>query len=367
MYPQPTIRVPDRSATLFETPKQVLGTVPVDEDGSVAFRAPAGQPLMFQLLDENGMAVMSMRTFVYLHPGETATCVGCHEPRNSSPARNPLSPGLSIHEITPPVGPQYDGGLSFVRTVQPVLDRHCIGCHGLEKTEGDLNLLGTIDSNPLKLGNVRASAAYHSLTKKPGLVSIAHRNKETAFSVPKDYYSHAGRLAKLLLEGDANHVPLGGRDGIDREGFQRIVDWLDVNAQFYGDYSWNKQEWVGSKPEGETALREHIAKTFGPRLAEQPYAALVNVCLPTESRILKSPLAVAAGGWDQMVGGWSNTEHPGYQKMLGLVRASIGAPQFHNACGTCNRVPCECRGCWVRQARTDYRKKLAHNSNTSAP
>ncbi|NQT14376.1 MAG: discoidin domain-containing protein [Planctomycetes bacterium] len=367
MYPQPTIRVPDRSATLFETPKQVLGTVPVDDDGSVAFRAPAGQPLMFQLLDEDGMAVMSMRTFVYLHPGETATCVGCHEPRNSSPARNRLSPGLRIHEITPPVGPQYDGGLSFARTAQPVLDRHCIGCHGLDKTEGDINLLGTIDSNPLKLGNVRASAAYHSLTKKPGLVSIAHRNQETAFSVPKDYYSHAGRLAKLLREGDANHAPLGGRDGIDREGFQRIVDWLDVNAQFYGDYSWNKQEWVGSKPEGETALREHIAKTFGPKLAEQPYAALVNVSMPTESRILKSPLAVAVGGWEQVDGGWSNTEDPGYQKMLGLVRASIGVPQYHNACGTCNRVPCECRGCWVRHARTDYRKKLADNSNSSAP
>jgi len=89
--------------------------------------------------------------------------------------------------------------------------------------------------------------------------------------------------------------------------------------------------------------------------------------MPTESRILKSPLAVAVGGWEQVDGGWSNTEDPGYQKMLGLVRASIGVPQYHNACGTCNRVPCECRGCWVRHARTDYRKKLADNSNSSAP
>ena len=359
MYPQTTIRVPDRSATLFETPKQVLGTVPVEDDGSVAFRAPVAQPLMFQLLDENGMAVMGMRSFVYLHPGETASCIGCHERRDLSPPRVPLRSDMRIREIVPSAGPQYDGGLSFARTVQPVLDRHCIECHGLKKTGGGINLLGTMDAGPLKLGNVRASAAYHSLTRKPGLVSIAYRNKETAFSVPKDYYSHAGRLARLLLDGDEHHKPLGGPNGVDRDGFQRIVDWLDVNAEFYGDYSWNKQEWVGSDSDGEAALRTHVAATFGPELAKEPYAALVNVCIPAESRILKAPLAVAAGGWGQIDGGWANTKAPGYQKMLELVEPSIGKPEFHDICGTCNRTPCECRGCWVRQARADHQQNAA--------
>jgi hypothetical protein len=146
-----------------------------------------------------------------------------------------------IRDITPSAGPQYDGGLSFARTVQPVLDRHCIGCHGLDETEGGINLLGAILPGPLKLGTIRSSRSYHGLTQTPGLVSIAIRNQETAFSAPKDYYSHAGRLAKLLLEGDKHHTPLGGPQGVDREGFQRIVDWLEVNAQFFGDYSWNKK------------------------------------------------------------------------------------------------------------------------------
>jgi hypothetical protein len=357
MYPQPTIRVPDRSATLFETPKQVLGTVPVNQDGSVAFRAPAGEPLMFQLLDENGMAVMSMRTFVYLHAGETSTCVGCHEPRHSGPVPIPLSPELQVRQITPSVGPQYAGGLSFARTVQPVLDRHCIGCHGLEQTEGQIDLLGSMDTGPLKLGTVRASAAYRSLTQKPGLVSIAHRNQETAFSVPKDYYAHAGRLAQLLLAGDDNHEPLGGPAGADPEGFQRIVDWLDTNAEFYGDYSWNKQEWVQPDPDGERALREHIAGQFGPELAEQPFAALVNTCWPLESRILMAPLATAAGGWGQIADGSNSTAEPGYQEMLRLVRAAIGVPQHADLCGTCNQEPCECRSCWVRAARAAYRQQ----------
>jgi len=264
--------------------------------------------------------------------------------------------------MKPSVGPQYEGGLSFARTVQPVLDRHCIACHGLEKTEGNVSLLGTIDNQPLKLGNVRASAAYHALTRRPGLVSIAYRNKETPFSVPKDYYSHAGRLARLLLEGDENHRPLGGPDGMDPVGFQRIVEWLDVNAEFYGDYTWNKREWVTADPAGEQALRARIAKTFGPELAEQPFAALVNVCLPNESRILMAPLARDAGGWGQVAGGWKSTTDSGYQKMRQLVADSIPPLAVQDECGTCNRNPCECRSCWVRDARAAYRKQI-----TSAP
>jgi hypothetical protein len=301
---------------------------------------------------------MGMRTFVYLQPGEQATCVGCHEPRSCTPTRKPIPPGVTFHKLAPSAGPQYEGGLSFVRTVQPVLDRYCIGCHGLEKTEGGINLLGTMDAQPLKLGNVRASAAYHALTKRPGLVSVAHRNKETPYSVPKDYYSHAGRLAALLLEGDENHPPLGVEGGLDRESFRRIVDWLDVNGEFYGDYSWNKREWVGSDPAGEKALREHVAKTFGEELAAQPYAALVNVCQVDESRILKAPLAVEEGGWGQIApGGWRSTGEAGYQKMFDLVRASIAPVPVQDVCGTCNRTPCECRGCWVRDARAKHREQ----------
>ena len=87
VFPQTVETPPSRSITPNEMPKQIVGTAPVGEDGSVAFRAPAGQPLFFQLLDENGMAVMTMRALVYLQAGETASCVGCHEPRHVAPER----------------------------------------------------------------------------------------------------------------------------------------------------------------------------------------------------------------------------------------------------------------------------------------
>jgi len=72
-----------------------------------------------------------------------------------------------------------------------------------------------------------------------------------------------------------------------------------MSIRVYGDYSWNKVEWRKPLPEGEKALREHVRRTFGEQLAEQPFAALVNVAEPSESRILKGPLAAEAGGWRQ--------------------------------------------------------------------
>jgi len=354
---QPSISVPARSAAHNEIVKRIVGTVPVNHDGSAAFRAPAGAPLQLQILDENGLAVMTMRTFIYVHPGEAMSCVGCHESRSTTPVASPIPTNVTFHAPEPPVGPRYPGGFSFVRTVQPVLDRHCIRCHGLEKTEADVCLMAISKEVVTGEGRRRRSmfgnAAYDSLINRAGLVALAQRNRETVFSTPKDYFAHAGKLAKMLLDGHQGRVKL------DRENFQRVVDWLDLNAQFYGDYSFNRAESRRPSPEGEKALRQHIEKTFGPELAKEPFAALVNVALPSESRILKAPLAKKAGGWGQIQkNGWASPDDPKYQKMAQLVEASICPLETHDVAGTCNRKRCACRSCWVRQAEREYRNRL---------
>lgn len=357
LFEQTVETPPSRGKAIIDMPKRIVGTVPVGEDGSAAFRAPAGRPLLFQLLDENGMAVLSMRTLVYLQPGEIAGCVGCHEPRDRTTRPVALPCEITVHDLKPAAGPRYEGGLSFARTVQPVLDRYCIGCHGLDKTEGDLDLLGTLKDVTFPYptwpgpNKMVVSHAYESLMNRPDLVAIAQRNFETDFSTPKDYFAHAGALAGMLLAG---HPDADGkaRVTLDRESFQRIVDWLDTNAMFYGEYSWNKVEWRKPSPEGERALRDHIRQTFGEKLSEQPFAALVNVAQPSESRILKAPLATAACGWGQhQMGGWSDTSEAGYQKMSRLVEAAIASPDFRDIADTCARDQCLCDTCWVRKER----------------
>ena len=350
---KPTRSSPTRSLVANELVKQVLGTVPVNADGSVAFEAPADQPLQFQLLDEHGMAVMTMRSLVYLQPGEKAACVGCHEPRNSAPPPA-ANPRLKIQQLAPPAGPRYAGGFSYMRSVQPVLDRHCISCHGSENAAGGLDLTGefskTDPDHPRKKQHTEFSSSYLALLGKPGLVALAQRNVQTAFSKPKDYFAAAGRLAPLLLAGHP------GKDGkprvqLDRDSFQRIVDWLDLNAQFYGDYSHNRIETQPPSPEGEKALRAAVEQRFGGNIAQQPLSTLVNVANPAESRILLAPLPATAGGWGQISSGaYRDQSDPAYRDMCRLVAATITPPPFHDIADTCGHPEhCSCGNCWVRQ------------------
>jgi len=338
IYGQPCNGKPQLSRANNEIIKGIVGTVPVGENGSVAFRVPAGVPLQLQALDENGMAVMTMRSLVYVQTGEVAGCVGCHEHRHSTPVPAELPKSLEVHYPRPPAGPHYGGGFSYARTVQPVLDRYCIGCHGLDKTEGKLNLLGTRENG--------YSASHNALTSRDGLVVIAYRNRETASSKPKDYFAHAGRLAELL------HTKHGAKSGINDESLQRIVDWLDLNAQYYGDYSRNRIEDCRTSGNDEKTLRERIAAEFGPKLAEQPLEALINIAMPSESRILNAPLAVAAGGWGQITkNGWKSKLDPGYLEMRKLVEATIVPHDSHDIAGTCGRTRCRCGTCWTRRLR----------------
>jgi hypothetical protein len=66
--------------------KIVLGTTPVEEDGSVHCLAPIEKGIYFQILDQEGLAVQSMLSVTYAHRGERLSCLGCHEDRNRAPA-----------------------------------------------------------------------------------------------------------------------------------------------------------------------------------------------------------------------------------------------------------------------------------------
>ena len=115
--------------------RQVLGTVPVEVDGSAYFRAPAKVALAFQALDAMGKAVQMMRSVTYLQPGESASCIGCHEARETSPA--PERPLLALARAPSQIEPGPAGSLplSYPLLVQPVLDEYCVRCHNPAKPD----------------------------------------------------------------------------------------------------------------------------------------------------------------------------------------------------------------------------------------
>ncbi len=95
-----------------------------------------------------------------------------------------------------------------------------------------------------------------------------------------------------------------------------------------------------------------MAERVGKELSCEPFAALVNVGQPDESRILMAPLSAKAGGWGQIEeGGWATKQDPAYRKMAALVDASITPLEFHDIAGTCGRDNCVCGSCWVRKLR----------------
>ena len=362
---QPAERAQPRGRVLFDTPKRILGTVPVEKDGSTAFEAPAGVPLQLQLLDKDGMAVMTMRSFIYLQPGEVASCVGCHEPKDATPPSAAALVRTKVHPITPPPWQDYDKGFSFSQTIQPILDRKCIGCHGLNNGNGKapFSLLSTpqtvryqqtgISTNWPGSITVPATESYLRLLERRGFVKLAQAYNENLTSKPYDYFAHAGKLAQMLQKGhrDKEGNP---RVTLTKEELRCFIDWLDVNAPFAGTYSWNRPENRTISPEGEKKLRAFVQKELGKEFATQPIHALVNVARPQASRVLLAPLAEKAGGWGT-VKKWNSKKEPAFVAMKKLVNNAIIFSEYQDIQGTCGRGSendCKCKACWIRERKT---------------
>jgi len=192
------------------------------------------------------------------------------------------------------------------------------------------------------------------------MVVLMHANRESDASKPGDYYARRGRLASHLLGPHRKRVAL------DPVSFLRIVDWLDLNAQYYGDYSWNRLERRPPSVEGERALREHVETSCGSchtGMAAQPLAALVNLAIPEQSRVVNAPLARAAGGWELCTGLVWTGSAKGHALMLKKARAVVGPAEASDVAGGCGSVPCRCGGCWVPRLRQGHGRSRADAKN----
>ncbi len=355
LFNQPTPRVPARSWAENEVAKGVLGTVPVGADGSAAFRLPSRTPVQLQLLDADKQCVMNMRTFIYLQDGERVSCAGCHEDRMRTPPPANYA-AARVHEPAPIPGPDAKAGFNYVASVQPVFDRLCIRCHGLEKTEGGVNLTGAYvmsDGERCPSGSIRISKSYEALVSNPKFYKLMSRNRETNASAPKDYLSHASALPAWLKK----HGKEKGAE-LDPASWERVITWLDVNAQFTGNYSFNREENRTPDPAGEQALRAYVKECLGDTLAAQPFEALVNNGCLDESRVLNAPLAAAAGGWGQ-IQKWASRDDEGYKRMRSLAAAALAPLPAHDVYGTCGTPDrCRCGSCWVKPHEDAFRSAV---------
>ena len=226
---------------------RILGTVPVNADGSAFFKVPANTPIAVQPLDEQGRAVQIMRSWFSAQPGEHLSCVGCHENVNEAPAaRNTIAASLVPVDITPWRGPRR--GFSFPREVQPVLNKYCIGCHGstaLTTGNGAARADGMVLPNfspgreEQTLGGKKkrvlpfdiAYLALHPYVRRPGPESDYH------LPMPFEYLANTSELIQILEKGH-HGVQL------DAEAWDRLYTWIDLNVPDHG--TWGEHRPIAS-------------------------------------------------------------------------------------------------------------------------
>jgi hypothetical protein len=328
--------------------ERVLGTVPVEADGSASFRVPAHRPVFFVALDANDRSVKRMQSFTSVMPGETTSCVGCHESRATVGASPPLGLLQALERPPSEIAP-FEGHpdvLDFLRDVQPVLDRHCVRCHSFEKYDGSLSLEGD-------LGPMYAHSWYALFARK----LVADGRNGFGNQPPRTIGSSASRLLDLM-EGGHYEVK------VPEPEWRRVWMWIESAAPYAGTYAglrnehemarqgWSGLVWgqnskaihqrCGTCHDGRQVpkvpfaipewpdtrgIKHPLARHERRVIDDDPLARfgrdiVLNLSRPEMSPLLLAPLAKDAGGWQTCGTVFADRRDPDYRKLLASLRKS---------------------------------------------
>jgi hypothetical protein len=324
--------------------ERVLGTVPVEEDGSAYFEVPAGRPVFFVALDENDMSVKRMQSFTNVMPGETLGCVGCHEHRGQTPPATtgmlPMAARRAPSKIEPFTG--LPDVLDFREHIQPVLDARCVSCHNYDDPQGQVVL--TDDLGPCwSISYFTLLATGQVADGRNGLGGQGPRTIGTGASalMSKVDGSHHDvtltpdewRTIWMWLESGApyagSYAGLRNAEEQKRQGYAHSVFWSPVlNQNCRGCHAKNKQAppLPVNLPEEERralvkakglAPHERIVRENDLRFSVH---VLVNMSRPENSPLLLGPLSQEAGGWGTCPHRFTGTSDPRYRSLLNLIR-----------------------------------------------
>jgi hypothetical protein len=229
---------------------RIIGIVPVHEDGSASFEVPSDMPVYFQALDEHYRGIQRMRTHVEFAPGESRSCLGCHETRSEGVKTRQM--GLSLN--TPPVRPTPPpwGDSTFINyetMIQPVLEQKCVDCHSGPNPRGGLLLTAAKD----EAGFMQS---YRSLFGLPAGMSFPESRypKGEVYDDNPTWEAMTDRVVFILKETNgevtrpkqfgAPQSPLATKLVDDPEHRKRLSDdqmrlfmaWLDVRAPYFDHY-----------------------------------------------------------------------------------------------------------------------------------
>ncbi|MBN2309633.1 MAG: hypothetical protein JXR94_11710 [Candidatus Hydrogenedentes bacterium] len=333
----------------YLTLRRVLGTVPVEPDGSASFELPPLRAVYFVALDEKGLAVKRMQNWTMVMPGEIQGCVGCHEPRTETPIAQ-LGGLMATRRPPSRIEPFADmpDVFDYPRDIQPVWDRHCVTCHGDEEPAGRVVLTG--DNNEWFTQSFSALLAYDQ-------VSQCRSWGEDGDHPPYGFGTGASPLIHKI-DGSHHDVRLTAKER------DMVHLWIETGAAFTGTYGlFNHPEnavatpLIVSKPvlgepvgpivekrcltchgsvanlgrRGRQQRDDQWTNGKPPEWLNYPlyYWNLYNLSHPDKSMILRASLSREAGGYawckaddGQPAVAFHDTNDPDYQAILRAIQAA---------------------------------------------
>jgi len=274
--------------------KRVLGTVPVEPDGSALFSVPANTPISIQPLDADGRAIAIMRSWATVMPGEIQSCIGCHESQNDAPAtKRTAASNRPPSKIVPFYGPTR--GFSFKREVQPALDKYCVACHNGKpredkKTIPDFTAREAVHPEARSGGYNRGTKFTPSYMALRSYVRSATIESDMHLLPPYEFHASTTQLVQMLDKGHKN-VKLSA------EAWDRIITWIDLNAPAHGTW----REIVGDRKVTNQRDRRRAMMKLYAGIDEDPEDIAPPVKKPPAIMPAATPAPataeVSASGW----------------------------------------------------------------------
>ncbi len=345
--------------------ERILGTVPVEPDGSAYFELPANRPVFYVALDEKNLSVKRMQSFTCVMPGETMTCLGCHETRRHSrtsvgDAGRIMATQRAASPITPvPGAPDVP---DFIRDVQPVLDKYCIRCHNTKDRKGRLSLEGDmghtfsisyysllmrnqvadgrngLGNQPIRSLGSSASPLLRKLEGKHHNVKADHADWIKVWAWTEAASAFCGTYGGLR-NGAQQDTKIGAFAGPAQRIFQKRChschnpNGKGPNNRIPEGYDQNKRKRQIKRP---TAQHERLVLENDP-LRYYSFNVIVNATRPEKSAVLMAPLTKAAGGWGACGDIFKSKDDPDYKALAQAAKnwqgewlkaRRFGAPNF---------------------------------------
>ena len=321
---------------------RILGTVPVEPDGSAHFELPANRPLFFIAVNEKNESIKRMHSFLSVMPGEVLSCVGCHENRVKTPVISDRRIVMAMKRppsmLQPVPGVPYT--IDYPRHIQPILDKHCVKCHNPDKPDGRVMLTG--DHGTIY------SQSYITLTTT-GPVSD-NRNGQ-GNRPPRSVGDSASPLMKML---DGSHY----KARLSAAEIEMVRNWIHIGAPYPGTYAalgtgmirrhTVTASYQKARGAAQDVFRRNCSKCHRQRMPIPDASSIAgmknrktyywdthlayNLTRPAKSPLLLAPLSRKAGGWgtckardkgpaqtEAVKALFSDTGSADYQAMLEMV------------------------------------------------